>query len=512
MWTAFINNHQPGVSRRHMRIPRRVQIWAILLLGAYTAFQGALYVWADGRRGRFHVESPYFIFITLCLLVSLPALRGFRASETAGRLQPLITFAWCILLAFTAYWPTLSIGLLSDDFVLLDDARQDTGSSYGGEFRRPLAVWLFNLVALAGPPTFHALLVFLHAANGWLLIRLALAMGFEATVSLLVGVLFLVFPASVEAVTWCSGIQDVLMTTCVLAGVLTWRQPWALSIRLVATVPCVLLALAIKETGVVLPVLSLVIWSGILPLRQCLVLAPTTTVVALYVAWRLLAGGVPGDFATSPSQYLVKELLARSFGSSAMPYHYDLGPIRIALRLVTALSMPFLVGYAAVSARSRPDLAIRAMKSALWVLIPALPVYVYFFVAPDLQGSRYLYLGSAGWAVLLVTLLYLSIVPAFGIRRLLALGYGCAFAWLLVVRLHIWPWIEAANLRDEIRRSVVVVSARYDCGEGSTFLDLPDSVRGAYLFRNGGQEALSGALAGDKACRLVWTPDGFVVQ
>ena len=82
----------------------------------------------------------------------------------------------------------------------------------------------------------------------------------------------------------------------------------------------------------------------------------------------------------------------------------------------------------------------------------------------------------------------------------------------MALRVQISPWQEAAVLRDEIARSASAVSARDDCGRESTLVDLPDSVRGAYLFRNGGREALSPLLTGRRACRLAWTTAGFVAR
>ena len=379
-------------------IPRRVQIGVILILAAYTAFQGALYVWGDGRRGRFRVESPYFILVTLCLIASLPALRGFRASATAERSKSLFALAWCILLAFVAYWPTLSISLLSDDFVLLQYARQNTGASDGGASRRPLAVWLFNLVVtVAGPSAFHALLVFLHAANGWLLIRLSLAIGFEPAVASLIGVLFLTFPASVEAVTWCSGVQDVLMTTCVLVrhsdvapAVVAVGSPSGHSAehpsrhrdqgnRYRAAGP---VARCMDWNPTAAPVPHLGNARDDRRRRLC-GMAPSVwryTRRLHDVAFTVSRQGTIGAFIRVLSHAVPPR--ARSFSNSRGPR-------------TPAVSMPFLVGYAALSAGSKPDLVARAIKAALWILVPALPVYVYFFVAPDLQGSRYLYLGSA---------------------------------------------------------------------------------------------------------------------
>ena len=62
----------------------------------------------------------------------------------------------------------------------------------------------------------HAANVVLHGVNAFLVSRLAGAIGLSRGAALCAGALFLSYPAAVEAVAWPSGVQDVLMTTCVL--------------------------------------------------------------------------------------------------------------------------------------------------------------------------------------------------------------------------------------------------------------------------------------------------------
>jgi hypothetical protein len=79
-----------------------------------------------------------------------------------------------------------------------------------------------------------------------------------------------------------------------------------------------------------------------------------------------------------------------------------------------------------------------------------------------------------------------------------------AYATLLAVgvagvRLHLDPWAQAAGMRDAVLRSAHARLGSADCLAAS-FEGLPDSVRGAYVFRNGFAEAMS--LEGDPDVRI----------
>jgi len=77
--------------------------------------------------------------------------------------------------------------------------------------------------------------------------------------------------------------------------------------------------------------------------------------------------------------------------------------------------------------------------------------------------------------------------------------------------LHLQPWKEAAALRDVVEASAVNLRI----GNCPTIIlsNLPDSVRGAYVFRNGGAEAFARdlhlhAVLGDDAggrCTFRWS-------
>jgi hypothetical protein len=240
---------------------------ALLLLSAsLLAVEAVRYALAAGGRGRFHVEGPAFMFALVCILVARTGggrrPRPVTVLGTGSHRGPTGLPRWSLVASVAAglllYAPAFGLGFLSDDFVLRERALHGAAFAWPGTpYWRPLPILVFGVFA-AGP--IHILNVALHGVNAWLAARLARSLGANEHVALSAGALFLTCPVSGEAVAWCSGLQDVLLTTLAVAFVLSWRAPLRLVAR--ASLACLLLAVAMltKETAVALPLLALVAW------------------------------------------------------------------------------------------------------------------------------------------------------------------------------------------------------------------------------------------------------------
>jgi hypothetical protein len=121
------------------------------------------------------------------------------------------------------------------------------------------------------------------------------------------------------------------------------------------------------------------------------------------------------------------------------------------------------------------------------------------FVADDLEGSRYLYLGSVAWSMMIAILVrsFPTVARATVIAPLLIL-------FLIATYAQQSPWLEAARERDRVlaafRRDALACQPMVVRG-------LPDAIRGAYVFRNGFAEAATAkasASGAEEACLLIW--------
>ncbi len=133
----------------------------------------------------------------------------------------------------------------------------------------------------------------------------------------------------------------------------------------------------------------------------------------------------------------------------------------------------------------------RALRLSAWILLSTVPVYRFMFVGSDLGGSRYTYLAEAGWALLLVHLLF-SVAKLGRLGRIArwAIAAGMVLLSASALRAHLGVWQQATSLRDRVLESAVSVQARVGCSP-ITFEGVPESLRGAHVLLNGFPEALS---------------------
>jgi hypothetical protein len=501
-----------------------------LLAGALAIYAGVLgwayYSTSPGAVRRHHLESIWFVIAALGLLRMVPRVGRLEMSPQPGvaarELAGTFVGAACVTLAL--YWSAIGIGFLSDDFVLLAHAaaRQWIGASASPFIRPvPLMVWAAMIGLFETTPAwFHLLTLVLHAANGALVYGLARRSSLPASASVVAAALFLVNPTSVEAVAWASGIQDLLMTTLCLVFVLmtlSVRSPLTTTIAALSLV----LGLLSKETAVVAPALSVVALaaSGRGRERNAVAVGLGVAICFGYGAWRLVHG-VPASYASPASGYLLKELVSRPFASLAVPWTRDLLARYPDLGRASVAFFALLIVLTMGRWRTPSQRTRAAGLWAAWVVISILPLFSYFYVSPDLQGSRYLYLGSVGWGIS-VAILVAAIVerPGRAWKAVAAvMAAGLLVGGLTGSRVALGPWSEAARLRQQVVDAAARVVPAPACGSYA-FDALPDAVEGAYVFRNGFTEALAmrggatpGVAAGDARpqCRFRWDGRGFV--
>jgi hypothetical protein len=391
-------------------------------------------------------------------------------------------------LAFVLYWQALFVGLLSDDYVLVARASQwAIGPVTPALFRPlPLFLWAVLLHSGGGPFALHCMNILLHGTNAYLMARVIGSWLGDWKWTLLAGLLVLTSPLAPEGVVWCSGVFDVLATTLVLGCLLLarrYRERVSPSTR-IQFFACGVAAAACKETAVVgVGLLLADAWARRAQSR--LLLIDTGVLAGILGAYSVVRAVYAFGLKTPAfSKYLLQRAVFGSFGGLAVPWHMNVihwlpwVPITGVLGLTFVLSVFFLES-------GSIDQTRQVIAAAVWVLLPMIPIFPIVFIAPDLQASRYLYLSAPGWAALLVSMSaaiktrYLTSLALFSMLAIIAVAsYG--------TRLHLQPWQDAARLRDRVEAAVD--QELHGC-DVFVLSDLPDSVAGAYVFRNGGAEA-----------------------
>lgn len=304
------------------------------------------------------------------------------------------------------------------------------------------------------------------------------------------GLLVLTAPLGPEAVAWCSGVFDLLATALLLTCVLIARryEDGPSTATRIVFVAVGIAALMSKETAAIGPGLVLLdAWAQKAMSRRLLTDAGILVgIVSVFSMVRLVSAfGI-----TSPpmSKYLVQRAVFGSFGSLTVPWHIDVIHSSPWLPISGVLIVVGLVTVFFVQPGPRQRARIPIMAAA-WILVSIVPVGAILFVAPDLQGSRYLYLSAVGWASLVVALAASERAGRFCVKSLPAVAVmGFVALQVCGTLLRLRPWKEAAELRDCVERAARS-SERIKACRTVTLHNLPDSVRGAYVFRNGAPDA-----------------------
>jgi protein O-mannosyl-transferase len=337
----------------------------------------------------------------------------------------------------------------------------DIYSGRVGNYYRPLfLLWLRLNHALFGliPAWWHLTNLFCHVLVTYLVFRLAFLLTQNRGTAFVAGLLFGLHPVHIESVSWISGITDPLMAALFLASLLSCLQYFDNKEKgwLAIAVVAFGLALLVKETAIVLPLVILVCawkgesaeqteavrrfgWSAAKVLFFFLITA------AAYVLARSIALGgithttVPMSYRTMVLTWPIVMLfymghLIWPFGLSEFYPSPVVAQISIG-KFLAPLSIILLamlwVGF--VVRWLRPRQATRcALALLVFPLLPAL--YLRGLNAGDLLHDRYLYLPSAGFAILLAmaltrladTLAIRTALECWALVMLVVAGYTVA--------------------------------------------------------------------------------------
>ena len=356
----------------------------------------------------------------------------------------------------------------------------------------------------------HAISLILHALNCAIVSSVA-ARFVRPGAALVAGLVMALFPASVEAVGWAAGIFDLMSAFAVLVTLTLWLMP-TLSMR--AEVGCVIavaVGLCAKETAVVAPALLLgagAVLPGRTTVRHKRCAMAVAGVCSAYIVARLLSSHeLAGHVMRAPtSRMAVKDFLVRPFSGLLVPFRTDSEVSLMAwCAAIAALAIMTWLLVMSVTRRNAKDAAPGfAIYGILWVSACAAPLLSQFFVASNLEGSRYLYMPSVGWAWLVAA----SVGARQRVMRwvtygLVAILCGSYLGGLLSERT---VWTAATVLRDEILVLARDRAISANCGP-ITIADAPGDFRGVYVFRQGLDQALVSLPVNSLAepCQLSWT-------
>jgi hypothetical protein len=166
--------------------------------------------------------------------------------------------------------------------------------------------------------------------------------------------------------------------------------------------------------------------------------------------------------------------------------------------------------FAFYAIRSHKPLAPSAFGRCLAaVVIAVVPVYSMLFVSADLANARYVYLSTVFWVLGLVGAAAPS-ASRSSATHLVSFAIACVAA-SVGVHSQLTAWKDAAALRDRVLAAAQAAVMAAPC-DAVSLAGAPDSLRGAFVFRNGLDVALgqSAAPAAAPGCTYMWNGNTFV--
>jgi hypothetical protein len=220
-------------------------------------------------------------------------------------------------------------------------------------------------------------------------------------------------------------------------------------------------------------------------------------IAGAYAAWRLIVLPPTPGYASLPSSYRLKELLVRPFAALTVPVRTSMVTAWPWLGTALVCASLLLLLRAAWTWRGHRLAIWTASALALSVLASVAPVYSLFDISPALEGSRYLYLPAAGWSILLALLL----MPTSS-RLNLTLAAVVLIASAAGLRANLTVWNAAGRARDHL---LAEVARAREAGCSAVWIqNIPDSIDGAYVFRNGLQDAIAPVVVARSAPPSCW--------
>jgi hypothetical protein len=470
-----------------------------------------------------------FLFASVFALFFKPRSVGEDVLSEGPDQNGTLTWATLLLLGLAfflavmaTYHGNLGSYFVSDDFDFLALIRRAgpwssetlLGFLKGFGVIRPLSVMSNALdyqIWGMNPVGHHLTNILLHSANSFLVFLLILRLGRKVEASAACALMFAVYPVHVEAVSWLSSRSDLLCAFFYLLALLAYlkeRKKIAGSAFLEHW-PSLLffcLALASKEMAVSLPVVLILFDIAFPPQGERLgrkrwrTYVPYFGLLAAYLIFRVLFLGGIGGYAESQHHLLrldtdfifeARNLIVRPFMSLLVPFpRAEMAKfpfVRSVFLFLTAL----LAVYLAVGKRTNSRLVLAGGALSL---ISVIPTFRILFISDTLQGSRHLYLAALGACLMLAGVAE----GIWGRHKLGRLAFVCGSTGLIA--LFFWSssyqlgaWKRAGDLAGEIVREGKKYLLGLDPGVAAYVDGLPDSLDGAYVFRNGFPSAMQSA-------------------
>ncbi|MBI4532683.1 MAG: hypothetical protein HY711_01950 [Candidatus Melainabacteria bacterium] len=455
-----------------------------------------------------------------------------KASLDLGSHQTQMVMGFLLILAacIVSYWRCLNIGFLLDDFLHLDyvarfvqgdcrDFLQNFWGNWAGSdvmksYRPAVSVSFLIDYLLWGTNAlgFHLTNVFLLFLCCLLVSLITLEITglwgnrLGAGAAIWAGLLFAVYPAHPEAVSWIVGRVDLLCGVFYLGSVFSYlrfrllKETFYFKLSLVLF----LLALLSKEMAVTLPLTILAIELGLYQKNFSILKYPTrwltfaprfkylgafVLLLAVYAVFRwAILGSLVGGYSTESLEELLRSWKVFADRASLvkifLPANEEVFVASWVLKVLSGCYMGILavliLRLVAHTCSPRPYFVLLAMVSLM-----LLPTFQIWHIYPNLVGSRLFFLSSAPLCIFIALAAlpaadamprrYAHLCTAVGLTLLLGL-FGL---WSNLLAANVKPWVTAGQQMSTLRLQIQEIAENIPEGKRVLLLDLPRDFSGA---------------------------------
>jgi hypothetical protein len=321
------------------------------------------------------------------------------------------------------------------------------------------------------------------------------------------GLIFSVYPLHCEVVNWViARVDSIALVFCLLSFWLylksaQGKNSWHYKLSLFAFV----LGLMSKEMAVTLPPTLLLMHllstesNHTKSAKGRLLSSLNQTkaywlILFAYLFFRLLvlgtiSGGYEGSVGQGLSNSLAKRWLDGSLLRILFPFNIDVFGSKHSLSLqLKVVYLAMLVNFttALVLAKSRSTAARGLLFAVGWLVLSLLPTYQVWNLTPALQGSRFIYYGTAPIALIFAWLLFPTEArnwPVLSSLRLAAAGWF-SIILLIITTGNNQPWNHAMKEVSLFRKAVTEQALALKPEDKLSLLNVPHTYRGAHMLYN----------------------------
>jgi hypothetical protein len=403
----------------------------------------------------------------------------------------LIVFLVISSIGLLLYYPILQNGFLSDDYDSLYRICIEH-TIVVKEFFRPLIDISFKLnFFLSGLNSsgYYILNLAVHIANAFLVYKIANAFNFAGDNSRLFGCLssffFLIYPFHNEGVVWLNGRLSSISCFFALLCVYVWLGNAKLIVKAILGICFYFIGLLAYESILLLPFITfIIIWNKTYGRKKILLFLSLSSLIMIgYLLMRFhFSGNVYGDYGSRMTDVNFLNSVIKGAKTTSRLF---LPPSENSNLLIVAF-VALLIAMFVLNFRLYKMYGVNTLNlyiKLVMVLMVSLVIPVLFGISTRTsEGDRLLYFPSV-FLSMTISIMILLLIRA-GYVRVIACSIVSIY-FITFLLLNNRNWEKASFISGKILNFAKEASYK-----NVIYINLPDEIEGAFVFRNGFNKAL----------------------